>query len=153
MLHRDFQTLAAARQWLHDQARNGGARCPCCDQFAKVYRRNINSGMARSLITMYRRGGLGWLHIPTSIPARSREEGKLAYWKLVEEAQEPREDGGRAGWWRVTTKGESFIKRNLRLPKFVFVYDAGVLSFDDAETVNIRDCLGNKFDLNELLRS
>ena len=44
-----------------------GGTCPCCDQLAKVYRRPINSGMAVSLITMYRTARQEWQHIPTTI--------------------------------------------------------------------------------------
>lgn len=59
-------TLAEAQQWLAERI-TGGARCPCCNQYSKVYRRQINSGMARSLIAMYRAGGLDWVHVPTQI--------------------------------------------------------------------------------------
>lgn len=108
--------------------------------------------MARSLIRIYRRGKLDWVHIPTSVPARSREEGKIAYWGLLEELPEPREDGGRAGWWRVTPKGEKFILHGLRVPKIAVVYNAVCTEFDATEMVTIRDCLGDKFDLAELMR-
>jgi hypothetical protein len=143
-------TLEEAKQWLRERVEEG-AHCPCCGQFAKVYRRRLNSGMARSLITMYRRGGHDWMHIPTTIPAKSREEGKLAYWQLVEESDEPRDDGGRAGWWRVTDKGTAFIYRHIRVPKYALVYDATLLGLDGSETVNIQDCLGDRFDLSELM--
>jgi hypothetical protein len=50
-----MMTLADAQKWLAERVK-GGARCPCCNQFTKVYRRQINSGMARSLIAMYLHG-------------------------------------------------------------------------------------------------
>jgi hypothetical protein len=146
-------TLDEARAQLRVKIANGGTRCPCCDQFAKIYRRPINVGMAISLIRMYRRGGLEWQHIPTTIPARSREEGKLAYWGLLKEATESREDGGRAGYWRVTVKGEAFIIKGLRVPKYAHIYDGRCLRLEADEIVSIRDCLGKKFDLEELMRS
>jgi len=108
--------------------------------------------MARALITIYKRGGrssLDWVYIP-SLPAKSREEGKIAYWGLLKEADETRPDGGRAGWWRVTRLGEHFIISGMRIPKHVFVYDAVCLGFDKTEMVSIQDCLGDKFDLSEL---
>lgn len=146
-------TLDEAKNQLRKQVFNGGANCPCCSQFAKVYRRRINSGMVISLIRMYRRGGCDWLHIPTAIPARSREEGKLAHWELVQEAIEPRPDGGRAGYWRVTQKGEDFITKGLRVPKYAELYNGRCLRLDDSELVDIRDCLDQKFDLAELMQS
>lgn len=146
-----IETLAEAKQRLSANL-DDGLMCPCCGQYAKRYRRRINSGMARSLIRIYRRGKLDWVHIPTSVPARSREEGKIAYWGLLEELPEPREDGGRAGWWRVTPKGEKFILHGLRVPKIAVVYNAVCTEFDATEMVTIRDCLGDKFDLAELMR-
>ena len=145
-------SLEQARKNLMAKIRDKGAICPCCGQFAKVYDRQINTGMARSLAKMYRRG-LEWQHIPTTIGARSREEGKLAYWGLVEESTEPRSDGGRAGWWRVTPHGAAFIQGKIRLPKYALVYNAECLELDDSRgTVGFRDCLGAGFDFEELMR-
>lgn len=84
-------TLADAKKYLKGKLLYGGGRCPLCTQLAKIYRRPLNSGMARSLITMYRTFGLDFGYIP-ELPAKSREEGKLVHWGLVVEAQEPRPD-------------------------------------------------------------
>jgi hypothetical protein len=148
----DMLTLADAKAWLRVQVYNGGATCPCCAQHAKVYKRQINSGMARSLIRMYRSFGLDFGYIP-ELPTRSREEGKLPYWGLTEEANAVRLDGGRAGWWRVTDKGEAFIRRGLLVPKYALVYNGRFLKYDDSkQLVSIIHCLGNKFDLDDLLK-
>lgn len=144
-------TLADAKAWLRTQVFNGGARCPCCSMFAKVYKRQINSGMAQSLIRMYRKFGLQFGYIP-ELPAKSREEGKLVYWGLVEEANAVRPDGGRAGWWRVTDKGEAFICHGLMVPKYALIYDGRFLRYDNSqELVSIKDCLGEKFNLDDLM--
>lgn len=146
------ETLVEAKQRLRDQL-DVGMRCPCCGQYAKKYRRKLNSGMARALINIYKRGGrsaLDWVYIP-ALSAKSREEGKIAYWGLLQEAEEPRPDGGRAGWWHVTPLGEDFIINGGRIPKVALVYDATCLGFDKTEMVSIQDCLGDKFDLQELM--
>jgi hypothetical protein len=146
----DDITLGEARAWLLDRV-EAGACCPVCTQLAKVYdNRQINAGMAVSLIKMYRVGGTDWVHVPTMVGARSREEGKLAYWDLVEEATEKRPDGGRAGWWRITPRGERFTLNELRVPKYARVYDNRVLGFR-GEPISIVDALKNKFDYNELM--
>lgn len=145
-------TLAEARKWLRDKLLNGGCHCPLCKQYAKVYQRPLNSGMARSLITMYRTFGLEFGYIP-DLPAKSREEGKLVHWGLVVEASEPRPDGGRAGWWRVTERGEDFILRGLRVPKYILLYDNRFLGYEDPnKLINIRDALTEKFSLEDLMR-
>ena len=143
-------TIAQAKHWLR-QRLDEGADCPVCTQRVQVYRRKVNSGMARSLIEMYRVGGLDWVHVPTQIGARSREEGKLAYWGLVEEERERRPDGGRAGYWRVTPYGELFIRRGVTIPKYARIFNGKVLGLDTTEQVSIKDALGTKFDYNELM--
>lgn len=144
--------LKDARKWLRDQVVDG-ARCPCCNQLAKVYRRPINAGMALSIIKMLRFGGLEYQYIPASIGAKSREEGKLRYWGLIEEELEVRrEDGGRAGWWRVTPKGRDWVLERITVPKYARIYDAKLLGLTGPE-VTIRQALGTKFNLDELMSS
>ena len=145
----DDMTLAQARDQLRDLV-DRGCQCPCCTQYAKVYRRKINSGMARSLIRMWRLAGTDWINVPTSIGARSREEGKLAYWQLVEESTDVRDDGGRAGWWRVTERGAQFVTNQLKVPKYARVYDGRCLGLR-GELVTIRRCLSSRFDYDELM--
>lgn len=146
-------SLRAAKDWLRDQVFEGGAQCPCCGQYAKVYKRQINAGMARSLILMYRAGQEvegGWVYVPRVAGSRSREEGKLAYWGLVEESDEPREDGGRAGWWRVTGLGKAFVRDRHRVQKYALVYDGRVLGFEGPQ-IGILDALKTRFRYDELM--
>lgn len=152
----DLRTVDEARAALREAAYDG-AVCPCCEQTVKVYRRQINSGMARSLLLMVVAGrdpGVaaegGWLHVPTVVGARSREEGKLAYWGLVEESLGRREDGGRAGWWRVTDLGVRFAMDRVRLPKYALVYDGRVLGFEGPD-FGIHDAIRHRFAYDELM--
>jgi hypothetical protein len=147
-----MKTLREAQEWLAGQATNNGARCPCCNQYTKVYRRQINSGMARSLIAMYLHGPQGqWVHLPTQVGARSREEGKLRYWGLVEEQVDvQRSDGGRAGYWRLTPAGRAWVTGQSTVPKFVAVYNNTVLrKFGDP--IHITHALGDRFNYGELM--
>lgn len=129
-----------------------GVICPGCGQFAKVYKRKVNSGMARSLIAMYRAGGTTWVDVTSVTDRRSREEGKLAYWGLVEEFTEGRADGGRAGMWRVTRRGEQFVLGTLTVPQTAEVYNGTCLRTYGPET-SIVTALGDKFDYRELMES
>jgi hypothetical protein len=56
------ETLAEAQDWLRERLPDG-AKCPCCTQFAKVYRRKINSAMAWQLIEAWRRCGQQEFHV------------------------------------------------------------------------------------------
>lgn len=142
-------TIQAGKIWLRNMI-DKGAHCPLCGQHAKLYKRKINSGMARSLIHIYRIAGNGWIHV-SAIGARSREEGKLAYWGLLEEQAAVGVHGGRAGYWRLTDRGISFVRGNLKVPKYAHVYDGRVQGFDATEMVDIKDALGTKFNYQDLM--
>lgn len=138
-------------KYVHDR-RDKGVHCPGCEQFAKVYRRKVNSGMARSLIAMYRAGGTTWVDVTEVTDRRSREEGKLAYWGLVEEFPEGREDGGRAGMWRVTNLGRSFVLGHTSVPQTAEVYNGVCLRTYGPKT-SITTALGDKFNYAELMET
>lgn len=144
--------LVAVKTWLRARV-DKGATCPCCGQYAKVYRRKINSGMARSLIRMYLAGDqdkLNYIHLPTTIGSRSREEGKLRYWGLVEEELTKRPDGGRSGYWRVTPYGELFVKGLATVYSHARIYNGQCLGLSGAQ-VSIIEALGAKFSYEELM--
>ena len=142
-------TIASGKAWLRARV-DKGENCPLCGQHAKIYRRKINSGMARSLIHIYRIGGKGWVHV-RAIGAQSREEGKLAYWELLEEQKGTGVHGGRAGYWRVTDRGEQYLLGQISVPQYALIYNGRCLGFDGPQT-NIKAALGTKFNYEELMR-
>ena len=146
----DEMTLRDARDELRELV-DDGCRCPCCTQFAKVYRRKIHASMARVLIAMYRAVPAGeWVYLP-DVPQKSRDATGMAWWGLIEEEIELlRDDGGRAGWWRVTELGRRFVRYEIAVRKYALVYDGRRLKLD-GEAVTIVDCLGDKFDYRELM--
>lgn len=147
-------SLADAKQWLREQL-DGGAPCPCCTQFAKVYRRKITSRQVRALIRVWRSAGTDWCHVTTVHPSLAGDGGELSrlrYWGLLEEADERREDGGRAGWWRVTDRGEQYVLGRTTVPKYAHIYDSRCLALS-GDLVSVRDALGTKFNYAELMAS
>ncbi len=130
--------------------RDKGVTCPACGQYAKIYKRKVNAGMAKSLIAMYHAGGTTWVDVTEVTDRRSREEGKLAYWGLVEEFPEGREDGGRPGMWRVTNLGRSFVLGHTTVPQTAEVYNGRCLRTYGPDT-SILTALGDKFDYRELM--
>lgn len=148
----DSTPLGAARTWLREQISDRGAKCPCCGQFAKVYRRRLNSGMARSLITMYRAAGTDWQHVPSTTAGGTREEGKLRYWGLVEDGGHTPSGGQRPGVWRVTLAGELFVLGHTKVPAHALVYDSKLLRLDTSRgEVTIREALGDHFNYEVLM--
>jgi hypothetical protein len=144
----DTMTLKEARDALRLLVEEG-ARCPCCTQLAKVYKRKVHAGMARLLIAMWRNAGEEWLYLP-SLPQKSRDGTGLAYWGLIEEEKARREDGGRAGWWRITEEGRGWVLMQTTIPKYAMIYDGRCLGHRGAH-VTIRDALGTRFDYDDLM--
>lgn len=147
----ELMTLSEAIKWLQDRLKENGARCPCCSQLAKVYRRKLNANMARSLILGFRMHGMNWFHAPTVVEDRG-EMAKLRYWNLIEEERALRPDGGRAGWWRVTPRGAVYVQGLTAVAAHALVYDSQLLRLDDTDgRITIGEALGDKFSYRELM--
>jgi hypothetical protein len=142
-------TLGEARDKLRELVEDG-EHCPCCTQFAKVYKRRIHASMAATLIRMYRAvPPEQFMYLP-DIPQKARDCTFLRYWDLIAEESVVRPDGGRAGWWRVTREGHLFVRGEVFTPKYARVYDGRCLGFE-GDAVSIHDCLGKKFNYRELM--
>ncbi|MGH7743351.1 MAG: hypothetical protein ACREQ5_00815 [Candidatus Dormibacteria bacterium] len=147
----DVETLAQARARLNERVETReGARCPCCDQFAKVYRRRLSSGIARALIRGHRAAGMGWFHAPTVVGDRG-DLSKARYWGLVEEERTRRPGGGRAGFWRLTVQGDRFVRGQLWVPAHARIYTGRFLGLDNTEKIDIHGALGSRYSLAGLM--
>lgn len=144
-------SLVELRQWLKGKRRDG-VQCPACDQLAKEYLRKLNSSNTFGLIEMFRIHGQDWGHVPTTttLARLGGEFARLALWGLVEELSEPRPDGGRAGWWRVTDRGVQFIRGEISLPAYARVYNGRLVELQGDE-ISITEALGTKFNYQELM--
>jgi hypothetical protein len=143
-------TLAMAKAWLSDRL-DKGAHCPCCGQFARIYRRQINAAMARTIIAMYHHDAHDFMHLPT-VAGYGGDAAKLVYWGLIEEEALIRADGGRAGWWRLTSDGRAYVLGQLKVPQYAAVYDGRLLpDSPHGPPRDIRDALGKRFDYSELM--
>ena len=131
-----------------------GTTCPCCQQYAKRYKRKLNSSMAAALCWMWAHARDAWIEVPLAAPSwvlKAREYPKLAWWGLIEE--KPRQEGSRArtsGVWRVTPLGAEFVRGCSDVPRYAFVYNGEVQDFTET-TTDIRSALGDKFDYAELM--
>jgi hypothetical protein len=141
-------SLRQAKDWLRDRV-DDGDRCPCCGQFAKVYRRQIHSTMARALIKVYTVSEPGeFVHL-ARIAGPACEGGKARYWGLVEEESSVVTEG-RSGYWRLTQLGRAFVQGRSSVPQYAFIYDSRCLR-TGGPLVTIHHCLGKKFDYAELM--
>lgn len=149
--------LDAARAHIREQMRDGGAICPCCGQFARVYKRTIHRAMARWLLGLYRRWfndcrwystGEDWSRLITA------DAAKLAYWGLIQQKDHDPSDTKRrsSGLWQPTLRGIHFISGQLSVPKFAVVFNGQLLGLQ-GPNVMIETCLGKGFDYRELVEA
>lgn len=152
------QPLRRSILWLSERLLAGeSTSCPCCGQFAKVYKRKITTAMARVLIEMYRRGGehRDWVSLPTicnDLRIGSRgDQSATTRWRLIERRPGQRDDGAKStGWYRLTPLGVDFVRGVAKVPKYVRVYDNRVLETLGTQ-VSIRNALGVRFDYSDLM--
>ncbi|ALA06583.1 hypothetical protein SEA_NICHOLAS_65 [Mycobacterium phage Nicholas] len=147
-------TLDEARDDLHDKM-GEGAECPCCGQFAKVYRVKFPATAVKLMAEMLKqhRAGVQWVHAPTAGPPGGNPV-KARHWGLIEPMPDAvREDGSkRVGLWRLTTKGYGFIRNMVAVPKYALLFNNDCLALDDSEgNVTAAEAAGHKFNYRELM--
>lgn len=164
-------TLEQAQDWLRARL-DDGAKCPCCKQHAKIYKRKLNSGMAASLIafakvTQQTQPKDGWLKVPDDFVQTTklvtvlsnREYNKLRFWGLLE-GQGPDQsleaDTPYSGMWRITELGLKFVRGDAKVARHVYLYDNRQMKGPTSgvvEEIDIKQALGDKFNYIELMES
>ena len=131
-----------------------GTICPVCDQYARRYKRKLNSSMARGLIWLVDASTeKSWVNIHALPMIQSRRGGefsKLVHWGLVE--AKPNEDPHKkdSGWWRPTQEGIDFAMGHTNVPVYVYLYNNEV-DFTSDKVGSIQDALGKEFSYEELM--
>lgn len=150
--------LSEVREYLK-QNYSSGCSCPACGQHVELYRRGLNSSMARALIIIFRvHRKLGFDKgikmnqeiANMGIPANNIEYAKLAYWGLLEQSTD--EEGKlSSGYWKITDKGCRFVQNvKMTIPKYVFIYNNKVQGYGKSN-LNIIAALGDNYNYNKLL--
>ena len=142
-----MQSLEAAKKWLRARV-SDGARCPCCNRFAKVYKLRLNTNMARFLISLARHKD-EWVHY-RECDFVGRDYPWIRLWNLAETYKSDEPKKNMSGYWRITDAGRDFVLDKITVPKHVYAYDGDVLEVSE-EQVRIRDSLGDGFNYEELI--
>lgn len=138
------------------RGREKGLHCRACEQFAKVYPRQIHSTMARAMIYIYRKFKDNWFHITEvdKLITNARSDfHKIAHWGLIEPMPvlpAPKSASPSVGMWRFTDKGMEFIRNEIKVPIKAYIYNDQVLEFG-TDYIDIMGCLKNKFNYWELM--
>ncbi len=152
-------TLQEARDHLHSMWGKEAVSCPCCSQKVVMYKRKLNSGMAKALLLIYKISNgvdFGFIHVQKEfkkigINAISVEYNKLAHWRLIEERKGDNPSGAnRSGFWKLTPLGISFAKGGSSVKETVHVFDAKVRGFS-GEEIRITDAIKNRFSYFDLM--
>ena len=153
-------TLAQARKDFMDRLQAGDSGvCPCCSRYGQIYKRKLNSGMARALIKLYLLAGKGeeWVsytkvHDGSVKDSPKRDFTILRYWGLIEPQPKDARDLVRktSGFWRITERGRDFVLERVAVPRHMLVYNDEVLE-PSKENTGIRAALGNHFNYTELM--
>lgn len=168
-------TIPNARAEIQRRARDG-LRCPCCEQWVKVYRNPFRWSAALVIAELMRvqRKDLclgAYFHLPTLLEqtdwsryglkpravAALRGGGgsvvsPLLDWALIEKQPGERGDGDwRSGYYRLMPAGIDFADAARKIPKYVYVYDGRTLGFDGPD-ISIRDAARLRFDYDAVMK-
>ena len=132
-----------------------GVKCPVCDRFAKIYRRKLNSTMARGLIWLYHEGGkeqrlyVNFSKMPPFL-LKSNQLASNRWWNLVE--RKPNDDPKvkHSGIWRLTILGRNFVLGFATVRTHIWHYNSQALGFDGGYT-DIETALGSHFNYAEMM--
>jgi hypothetical protein len=145
-------TLKEAKAFLNRNYEKG-TQCPCCNQMVKLYKRKLNSGMARTLIELYKCGDR-FVHVKNHLREQqlnnTHDFTLLRHWGLIT-APDEESTGQSSGLWKITEKGNKFCEGEIVVNRHVLIVVNKHLGFSDEKTT-IQDSLGSRFDYNELMR-
>ena len=154
----DDSTVGDVKAFLRDRWYEG-VDCPACTQRVQVYKRPLSSVGARTMILMWRQAPFyAPVHVPSLLAEHAPDiahQGGYAtlgqHWGLMVEAGDLRPDGGRAGWWCLTERGDAFIHGRASIPRRAHLYNGRCIGHAGEDQVTVHAVLGQHFALDRLL--
>lgn len=153
----EFVSFNQAKEWLRDQFKTGKAvKCPCCDQTVKRYKRKLNSGMAITLIRIYKHHNRSQVYVKEFLRKNKMPNNHdwtlLKHWGLLEEVANTNPEKKNSGVWKITDLGIHFIANRTLVPSHLYFYNSEKIGKTNT-TTSIIKALGNKFNYQELMRA
>lgn len=144
-------TLSELKSFLKENWEKGVC-CPGCKQFVKLYKRKLNSGMAYTLLLLYKQPR-EWIPVKDFLRVNKHHNGHdwtlLNHWKLLEERVTNNNEPN-SGRWKITPAGVMFVENKLTVPKHIYFYNSKAWK-ESKEQTNIIEALGEKFNYKELM--
>ena len=131
---------------------DNGTSCPCCGQFAKVYKRKMRSSLAHWLIWLVlksRDSEDGWADVRQA-SVRNGEYAMVAHWGLAVQKMNESTAKKHSGLWMPTDLGVQFVEGVLKVPSHVHLYDNSVVGWSN-KMITVVEALGEHFDYQELM--
>jgi hypothetical protein len=139
----EMGTLQDAMTWLEEKKKERlEVKCPCCTQTVMVWRRRIYGTLIQQLCRLVAYGQGGATSGVLSKKTGGGDHAKLRWWGLVE--QDPEDMT-----WFATAKGHEFLKGNMKIPKWIYVFNNQLQYRSEDELVRAGECTG-KFSLEEI---
>ena len=146
-------TLSDARDWLTKESKGSkGAHCPCCQKPDRTVARKVTAVHAAVLILLHRAYKVGdevniqqFIESLNNKEFASRDWNRLTYWDLLEPTKDK-------AVFRLCDGGFLFAFKGHLINEKVWVRDESVVA-REPKLVSIINILGQKFDINDLLRS
>ena len=131
-----------------------GVSCPSCGQLVKLYKRKLNSGMARVLVELYLNKDNGAMHVKEYLRTNKLKNNHdwtlLSYWGLITTVVEDINRSKESGYWNITLKGIQFVEDKINVHKHVLIYNKRFTGFSP-DYISIYEALGDHFDYKELM--
>ena len=134
-----------------------GCRCPHCDQYMKLYKRKLNSGMASTLIRIFnwdKKHPDEYLQVKEHLRVKAYHNTHdwtlLRFWGLILPKNNKKDEKGSSGYWKITNKGRDFVIGNINVPTHIFHYNQKFYGYGKSN-IDIKGGLGNRFSYAELM--
>lgn len=136
-----------------------GQMCPCCTQWAQMYKYSFHGTMASALVHIYiaTKNGIvddeGYLHVENylvSLGEKPSKHGKLRYWGLIEQKNNGDSSKKHSGEWRLTQKGLDFVEGRISVPRCAWLFNSQCYGFE-GEEVFIDNISSKKFNYTKMM--
>lgn len=145
-----MNTIEEARKFIISNMEDG-VRCPCCNNYCKLYKRAIHTEVAVFLIKLVRSFSItqDWVHIRDIVKSNTKastDGSYLPHWGLVIVKDK------RLGYYKPTEKGIQFVHKKITVPKYVYLYRNKIIEFS-TQRITISQALGTKFSYQDLMNT
>jgi TusA-related sulfurtransferase len=149
----DDTTLRALLDHLAAHFDTKGTNCPLCLQRVRLSHRKLNRGHVLFMLDLARLSTTEdpWVHRKQCTSTKNRDYNVVKDWGLIRMKPNDTDPTKKeSGYWRLTDKGERFLRGKVRVPKYVYIYNNTVLGESD-ETVAVGDAWGEAFDFEDFM--